>query len=308
MLIKIPLNLLIKVMAKGDKKFAKKTKTFGTYHLLKDIKYVDDDNDYHKLDIYSPVLNHENGITLLYIHGGAYVYGVKEGQTIFSSFFADRGFKVITPNYRLINNSENVDFVSQVQDVFKVLEFIEENRIEFNINDDNLCLMGDSAGGHICLMVDMIYHSKELQDYFHIDHLPNVKIKCVALNSSMYDFPSLMNIAKKILKKKDILKLFSKNCFVDGYMEKLSPAYYVKNGVKTSPLFASSSYHDYFLDQTLKLKNDAKKYDLDLELLIEKSPNKKVGHIYNHFMFTDEGLKCNLAMIDFFYKHADKRE
>ncbi len=294
-------------MAKGDKKFAKKTKTFGMYHLLKDLSYVDDGDEYHKLDIYSPVLNHENGISLLYIHGGAYVYGKKEGQTVFSSWFADKGFKVITPNYRLINNSENIDFVSQVQNIFKVLEFIEENRFEFNVDSNNLCLMGDSAGGHICLIVDLIYHNKKVQDYFKIERLPNVNIKCVALNSTMYDYASLMKIAKKLLVKKDIKKIFSKNCFEEGYMEKLSPSFYIKKGAKTSPLFASSSYHDMFLDQTLKLKNDATKYHLDVEFLLESSPNKKVGHIYNHFMFTDEGLKCNNAMVDFFYKHAERK-
>ncbi len=304
MFIKIPLRFFIKAMARGDKKFAKNNKTFGTYHLLKDLEYVNDEDEYHKLDIYSPVLNHENGITLLYIHGGAYVYGKKDGQRVFSSWFADKGFKVITPNYRLINNDENIDFVSQVQDVFKVLEFIEKNHLEFNLNDDNLCLMGDSAGGHICLMVDLIYHNKEIQDYFHIERLPNVKIKCVALNSTMYDYSSLMKIAKSLLVKKDIKKIFSKHCFTEGYMEKLSPSFYVKKGVKTSPLFASSSYHDIFVDQTLKLRKDAEKYSLNAQFLLETSPNKKVAHIYNHFMFTGEGLKCNLAMVEFFHKFA----
>lgn len=304
MCIKIPINIFINSMSRGDKKFVKKTKTFGTYCLLKDIEYVSDGDEYHLLDIYSPVLNHENGAMILYIHGGAYVYGKKEYQTVFSSWFCDQGFQVVTPNYRLINNNENVDVLSQVQDIFKVLEFIEEYRLTYHFDTDKLCLLGDSAGGHIALLVDLIFHSKELQAKFNIKKLPNVNIKCIALNSTMYDFASLMKIAKKYLSKKDIKKLFSKNCFSEGYMDNVSPRTYIKNGYKISPLFASSAYKDMFLDQTLKLKSDVKKYNLDAEFLIETTTDKRIGHVYNHFVYEGKGLKCNQAMTSFFKKHS----
>ncbi len=305
MCLRIPINIFIHSMSKGDKKFIKKTKTFGTYCLFKDIEYVSDDDEYHLLDIYSPVLNHENGGLILYIHGGAYVYGKKEYQTVFSSWFANQGFQVITPNYRLINNGEDVDVIAQVQDIFKVLDFIEENRLLYHFNTDKLCLLGDSAGGHIALMVDLILHSKELQDKFSIKRVPNIKVNCVALNSTMYDFSSLMKIAKKYLSKKDIKKLFSKHCFEEDYMDEVSPRTYIKDGYKTSPLFASSAYKDMFLDQTLKLKRDAEKYNLDAQFLIETTSDKRIGHVYNHFVYDNEGLKCNNAIVSFFKKHAN---
>ena len=302
MFIKIPIRFFIKAMANGDKKFIKKHKTFGNFHLYKDLAYIDDGDEYHLLDIYSPVLNHENNVTLFYVHGGAYVYGHKDYQRVFCSWFVNEGFKVITPNYPLLNNEKNVDVKTQVQDLFKALEFIEEFHLLYNVNLNNFCLMGDSAGGHLCLLIDLIYHNKDIQEFFEIKKLPNINIKCVALNSSMYDYPSLRKLGEDVLRKKDVLKLFSSYCYEDNYMRDLSPRYYINKGAKLSPLFASSSFHDYFLDQTLRLKKDAKDLNLDAEILIETSPNKKIAHVYNHFIFENEGYKCNKAMVDFFLK------
>lgn len=292
-------------MLKGDKKFVETHKTFGNFSVKKDIAYIDDGNKYHLLDVMSPVLNHDNGITLFYIHGGAYIYGEKELNKIFTSWYVDQGFTVISINYRLINNNENVDFKEQINDIFSALNFIVENKHSLGIDLDNFCIMGDSAGGHMSLITDIIFHSSEVQNYYGFTKLPKLKIKCVALNSTMYDYPSLLPLARKFLTKKDTKKLFSKYCFDDHYMEDNSPSKYIQGGVKLDPLFASTSYHDMFMDQSLKLKHDAEKYNLDLEFLLETSPNKKIGHVYNHFVFDNEGLKCNNAMVKFFKKNCN---
>ncbi|MCQ2792958.1 MAG: alpha/beta hydrolase [Bacilli bacterium] len=305
MILKIPLSPIVKAMAKGDQKYLKNHKTFGTFSVKKDLPYIDDGDEYHFLDIIQPVLGHDNGITLFYIHGGAYLYGTKDISRIFTSWYANQGFTVIAINYRLTSVENHIGIKEQISDVFAALKFIEDNKHEFDVKMNKFCLMGDSAGGHFSLLTDIIYHSKEAQEYFDIKELPNIDIKCLALNSTMYDFEALLPMARKYLTKRNCKKVLSEHCFDNEYMKKNSPRYYVKNGVKLHPLFNSTAYHDMFIDQSLLLKNDGKKYGLDLEFLLETSPRKEIGHVYNHFVFEDEGLKCNEAMVKFFKHHCD---
>lgn len=304
MFIKVPVSFMVKNMEKGDKKFLKNTKSFGTFSIMKDLPYIDDGDEYHKLDVLAPVLGKENGIVLFYIHGGAYLYGKKEYAQIFNSWFTNQGYTVVSINYRLIDLSENIDIEDQIRDVFAAIKFVYEFRHEYKLNFDKFCLMGDSAGGHLCLMTDLVMHSKELQEYYKISDVPPVDIKCIALNSTMYNFKSLVPLARKYLTKKGTKKVLGNRCFDDEFIKQNSPKNYVEKGYKFSPLFNSSSYHDYFNGQSLGLKHDAKTYNLDLEFLFETSPRKCIGHIYNHFVFDDEGLKCNNAMSAFFKKHC----
>ena len=104
MYIKVPLNLILHFVRKGDEKYLKNHRTFGNFSLIKDLTYKTSDSSFHKLDIIAPVLNHENGILLFSVHGGGYVYGDKKYNSIFHSYFADKGFTIISTNYRLIDN------------------------------------------------------------------------------------------------------------------------------------------------------------------------------------------------------------
>lgn len=304
MLIKISPNLIKKFIKKGDEKYVKTHKTFGNYSVKKDLAYIEDDNPMHKLDVLSPVLNHDNGITLFYIHGGGYYYGDKDINRIFTSWFTNQGFKVVAINYRLVNPKENISIIDQVHDVFTALKYISDNRHNLELNMDKFCVMGDSAGGHLALLTDIIFKSKEAQEYYGIKELPNIKIRCLGLNSTMYDFVKLIDFSGKFLSKRGQKYLFSSKMNEDGFRLKNSPRYYIQNGVKPSPIFNSTSYTDSLKDQSFYLKHDAEKYNLELVHYFEPKHDKKLGHIFNHFNFENEGKKCNDVMVAFFKKYC----
>lgn len=305
MLIKLPVSMFSKVMANGDKKFFKTHKTFGNFSVKKDLAYIEDGDPMHMLDIICPILNHDNGIVLFYIHGGGYVYGTKESTRIFTSWFASQGFTVVSINYRLITKKGDVDVFDQTRDVIAALNYVYDNCHNLGLKLDKFCIMGDSAGGHLSLMTDIIFKSKEVQDFYKIEKLPPINIKCLALNSTMYDYESLFPLARKFLSKNGVKGIFSKHCYEDGYFINNSPKTYINKGIKLDPIFNSTSYNDFFLDQSNKLKKDAAKFNLDYEHYYDNSIKKEVGHVFNHFMFEEEGLKCNLAMCDFFKKHCN---
>ena len=306
MFIKVPISWLKKYITKMDQKFLKTHKTFGNFSVKKDLAYIDDGNKYHLLDILCPVLGSENGIVLFYIHGGAYFYGEKEASRVFTSYFTNQGFTVVALNYRLIDNSENVDFKSQIQDIFAALDYIYQNKNYYGLKLDKFCLMGDSAGGHMALITDIVYHSKEAQEYYGIKKLPPIDIKCLGLNSTMYDYEALYKGSFKSLSKKGVLQIFSKSALDPDFLKLNSPRYWIEEkSVKLKPIFNSTSLHDFFRDESLKFKFSLTKRNYDLEHYFEPSVDKKIGHVFNHFEFEKEGKACNDAMIKFFKRHCN---
>ena len=304
MLIKINPLFARKVISKGNEKFIKSHKTFGNFSVKKDLAYIEDGDPMHMLDVLSPVLNHENGIVLFYIHGGGYYYGRKEHNQIFNSWFVNQGFTVVSINYRLIDPKNNISIYDQVQDIFAALKYVSDNRHNLRLNMDKFCLLGDSAGGHLALLTDIIYRSKEAQEYYSLKSLPKVEIKCLGLNSTMYDFAKLFDFSGKYFSKRGKKYIFSNRCDEEGFLEKNSPRHYIKAGVRPSPIFNSTSYTDQLKDQSFYLKHDAEKYGLQFTHYFEPKHDKKLGHVFNHFNFEDEGKKCNDAMISFFKKYC----
>ena len=108
------------------------------------------------LDIY----HHENtnikSPLLLFIHGGAFALGDKENdmQRRFTEYFVKRGFIVASINYRMgtiFTEHPERTFYHNVQDTRAALRFLMHNKVEFNIDDEQIYLAGSSAGGIIAL-------------------------------------------------------------------------------------------------------------------------------------------------------------
>ena len=303
-IFKVPLSIFVHSMAKGDKNFNASHKTFGTYNIKKDLNYLSDGEKSHLLDIYTNP-EKRNGILLFYVHGGGYVHGKKDDHQVFCSWFVEKGFDVVAINYRLGDTDGSISIMDQVKDTLAALNFVEENKHYYGIKTDNLFLVGDSAGGHICLMVDILLKEKSVQDYYKLDSIPNINVKGIALNSTMYDFFSVRKKAMGFLYKSGCRWMLSNNYKDDEFIKLNSPRYYFQNGFKPVPLFASTSYHDYFNSHTLKLARDCKEFGIELDYLFEASTNKSIGHVYNHFHFeTEEGKRCNQRMVDFFIKNS----
>lgn len=302
-IFKIPVPIAKKVMGHGETKFNNSHKTFGNYNVKANLSYVDDNERGHKLDIYTPTENN-NGITLLYIHGGAYVHGWKETNSVFISWFVNQGFSVVSMNYRLAGGIDQITVKDQIQDVFSVLEFISNNYAYYGISREKLCIMGDSSGGHLSLMTDIIFHDEEAREYYEIKELPNVKISCVAVNSTMYDYEKVVEMGRDLLSKRGCKELFSKNYLDKNYVRINSPRYYFKKQLKLEPLFGSTSNHDFFEYQSFLFNKDCQKLGYSLVYIYENTPDKNIGHIYNHFDLDGEaGLRCNNAMVEFFKKN-----
>ena len=122
---------------------------------------VDINVEYKKglaLDIYQPTNDiYSKRPVLIYYHGGAWVTGSKitvNNDRFHATFNAlrEKGYTIISPDYTLAEFKES-PFPNCIADAFDVITWIENNASTYNLDTDNVGVLGESAGGHLALMV-----------------------------------------------------------------------------------------------------------------------------------------------------------
>lgn len=140
---------------------------------IKDVSYLEDEGDNHKLDIHGVSEDGEKKPVIVEVHGGAYIGGMKELNTAHSEFYADNGFAVVNTNYTTMKQS---GFKEVVQDLNSVLNWVETNADEYGFDTDHVFMSGDSAGGYFVTLMATVLNSEELQEYYGIE-VPDYDVK-----------------------------------------------------------------------------------------------------------------------------------
>ncbi len=104
----------------------------------------------HTLDLYIPKYKSEAGL-VLFIHGGAWIGGDKDGYRSMLADIADEyGCACAAVNYRYI--SDDVDLLDIMDDIELAVSFIKQRGAENGVNINKMLLTGGSAGGHLSLL------------------------------------------------------------------------------------------------------------------------------------------------------------
>ena len=91
---------------------------------------------------------------LLWIHGGGYAIGIPEQDFSFAELFIARHNCVIfMPDYTL---STQKPYPAAFDDCYQTLLYMKEHAAEFSINENQIMTGGDSAGGGLCVAVDLM--------------------------------------------------------------------------------------------------------------------------------------------------------
>ena len=109
--------------------------------------------------ILSPKIPQKNAPGILWIHGGGYMYGMKE--MVHMSRAVDLvkkyGATVISPGYRLAFQSP---YPAAIKDCYAVLRYLKNHAKELNVNKNQIMAGGESAGGGLCAALCMLARDK----------------------------------------------------------------------------------------------------------------------------------------------------
>jgi len=129
------------------------------YQILPNITYLTANNYEAKLDIYKRTDTTGPQPTLIWIHGGGWTGGAKEGSLMSLMPWFEMGWDVVNVEYRLARVSLAP---AAVEDCLCALRWVAAHAQTYDLDTSRLVVSGDSAGGHLALTTGMIPESAGL--------------------------------------------------------------------------------------------------------------------------------------------------
>jgi len=136
------------------------------YWMQPDVVYGSANNTPLKLDIWYPHDNPNPTPTLVYIHGGGWIFGSKEGSVYQLLPYLERGWRVVNVEYRMAGNSLAP---GSVEDTRCALRWIYRNAAQWKFDTSKIVLTGHSAGGHLSLITGMLPDGTSLDNRCYAD-------------------------------------------------------------------------------------------------------------------------------------------
>ena len=123
--------------------------------VYRDIPYITDGHERQKLDLYVPV-GRDNTPLLIWIHGGAWLQGSKEGGV--PLVYLAEGYAIASINYRL---SQHALLPAQLEDCKAAIRWLRSNAVEYGLDSTRFATWGPSAGGHLVTLLGTTINQPE---------------------------------------------------------------------------------------------------------------------------------------------------
>ena len=226
-------------------------------------------------------------------HGGGFFYGSKETYQFYCASLAQRGFAVISFNYRL---SPEVKFPAPAKDSTRMLEWMTDNADEYGIDTENVFFVGDSAGAHLAVQISAMMTNPEYARLFKFRVPGGFKLRAIATNCGMYD---VLRLDIRLLKLTMLAYAPLKYIFRS---KKLDVMRYVNKGFP--PCFIASASHDMLLSYAAPWEKLLRQQGVETVCKIYgDKDDESAGHVFHVNIRLDIAGKCNDDECGFFRKH-----
>ena len=142
--------------------------------VLRDLEYAKPDGKPQLLDLFVPEKADGPLPLIVWIHGGAWSAGSKNGTPALGQL--RRGYAVASINYRL---SQEAIFPAQIHDCKAAIRWLRAHAKEYNLDPKRIGVWGSSAGGHLVALMGTSGDVKELEgDEGNLDQSSRVQAVC----------------------------------------------------------------------------------------------------------------------------------
>jgi acetyl esterase/lipase len=141
----------------------------------RDLAYVVDGHERQKLDLFVPEKSDGPLPLIIWIHGGGWQNGSKDGCPPLRTGFTDRGYAVASLNYRL---SGHAVFPAQIEDCKAAIRWLREHAEDYRLDPQRFGVWGSSAGGHLAALVGTSGDVKAFDVGPHLDQSSRVQAVC----------------------------------------------------------------------------------------------------------------------------------
>jgi acetyl esterase/lipase len=236
--------------------------------LYENIPYANDTIKKHLLDIYLPPVKKLSYPLIVWINGGAWMLNDKYADMGYMKntiqAFLDSGYALASIDYRY---STTAPFPAQIQDCNQAIEYLYQNRTQYNIDASRITLIGFSAGGHLASLV-ALSNNNNVKEFYPDGKKPNFKIKLVLDFYGPSNFLTLKGNDDKDPKNPITLLLGGMAADHPELARKASPVTYIDKNDPPFLIVQGEKDQSVNPDQSVKLSERLKKFGVNNELVI----------------------------------------
>jgi len=141
------------ILAAQDSPLAWAARMENAYRIVPNVTYLTASNWEAKLDLYVTRAADKPQPTVIFIHGGGWTGGTKEGRDLAILPYLDMGMNVVNVEYRLARVAQAP---AAVEDCRCALRWVIQNAKQYGIDVNRLVVAGESAGGHLALTTGLL--------------------------------------------------------------------------------------------------------------------------------------------------------
>ncbi len=193
------------------------------YWVTPDITYQTAENRSLKLDVWYQHNIKTPSPTLVFIHGGGWIFGSKEGTVLNFLPYMEMGWTIVNVEYRMASQSLAP---AAVEDTRCALRWVFRNAKQYNFDTSKIVLTGQSAGGHLALITGMLPNGTGLDNNCYGDE--ELKVAAIINWYGISDVNDL--IAGKNLKNYAVMWVGSQQNAAE-IAKRVSPLTYVRAGL-----------------------------------------------------------------------------
>ncbi len=248
------------------------------------------------LDVYKPV-GQSNLPVIFNVHGGGWVYGDKEVYRYYCMELAKEGFAVVNFTYRL---TPDIKYPLHMQDVNAAMTWTKNNICDFGGDIDQLCIIGDSAGGEMAAMYVCALNNPVCREKLGIS-IPLVDIKAAVLNCSVCDIENGMRkvdgrITEEI--QEELIEAILGENYGEAEILLGRPYEFITSDFPPSYIMTSNG--DFLRYQQHLLTEAFDKHNVPYEYHEYGSENEILWHVFHCNIRTEAAKICNKNQCDFF--------
>ena len=141
----------------------------------RDLVYVEGGHERNKLDLYLPEKAEGPLPLIIWVHGGGWQNGSKEGCPPLRAGYVGQGYAVASINYRL---SGHAVFPAQIEDCKAAIRWLRAHAKEYSLDPQRFGVWGSSAGGHLVALIGTSGDVKEFDVGANLDQSTRVQAVC----------------------------------------------------------------------------------------------------------------------------------
>lgn len=160
----------------------------------KDLVYPSADGR-NRYDLYLPKDAEGALPTLVWVHGGAFVAGSKDGIENYAVMLADQGYAVVGVEYEW---APEIRYPGQVRQLEEALAALEEIADEKHLDMERVVLVGDSAGAHIAAQGALLATNPAYEEAIGVESsISSSQLAGAMLYCGPYDVTAMLNTGNR---------------------------------------------------------------------------------------------------------------